>query len=248
MFSLALALLLPGLSRALEAVKVVVEKGPLGVSAPSVVIPDDEKSWEVRPNEKGESLFVDGKPVFVLPEDAWRGCYSFREVRRAEAARRLVMLLGCEQGEDRIFVVDPVTLRRSQVMTPDERVLNASYDLTPDGWYLVYVVTHSVKPAEPGTKKSDEGVFLYDLEKGEKHSYGPGDGRVRPRFSPDGEWLAFAVWDEASGRTSILVAGSDGMLLPALVSFKGRAARLAWDYEPQILRVFAPGASSLRKP
>lgn len=244
---LAAALLLPGVCQALAPVEVVVEKGASGASVPSVPILEEETSLEIRPNGEGESLFVSGKPAFVLPKDAG-GCFSFREVRRADAADSLVLLLACGEGEDRLHVVHLSTLRRSQVTNPDERVLSAAYDLTPDGWYLVYAVTHSVKAPEPGTRHGDEGVILYDLEKGEKHPYGPGDGRVRPRFSPDGEWLAFAVWDAASRRTSIVVAGSDGVLHPSLVSFKGRAARLAWDYDPQILRVYAPGASALRKP
>lgn len=244
MLTLAAAVLLAGAAAAKAPVKAVVMKGALSATAPSSVIPFDEKSWSIRTSGDGETLSIDGKDVFVLPREAG-GCFTFREVRRAEAADRIVALLSCGEGEYRLFIIDPVTLRRVQVTNPGDRIINAAYDLTPDGWYLVFAVTHSGKTRqEAGTQLSDEGVFLYDIEKGEKTLYGPADGRVPPRFSPDGAWLAYALWDAVTGRTSIIVAGGDGVALPPLVSFKGRAARLSWDFAPQVLRVHAPGATA----
>jgi Tol biopolymer transport system component len=89
---------------------------------------------------------------------------------------------------------------------------------SPDGREIVFVRQQDSVPLRP-TRRPD--IFVMNADgSGARRLYASAEWAAHPRWSPDGQRIAFEAFDQASGHTHVYVMSSDGsnvqMLAPSL--------------------------------
>lgn len=98
--------------------------------------------------------------------------------------------------------------------------------LSPDGRFVAYTLT----TLDQQQDSSDSDLYLAGIEGGEplRLTASPRQAESRPRFSPDGEWIAFLRGDDAE-RSQVFLISRRGGEAVQLTEFKAAVSDLAWS-------------------
>src|ERR1043166_2916780 len=122
---------------------------------------------------------------------------------------RLLVLLGCLTFPLSPFPVPVVSAQQRAMTIEDYLALPVVGDpqLSPDGKWVAYTVTHSSLKENRGTTR----IWLADVAGGTTRQLtaGPGSDR-QPRWSPDGRTLAFVSTRESGAQLWLLPVGGTG--------------------------------------
>jgi len=97
--------------------------------------------------------------------------------------------------------------------------------LSPDGRFVAY----TVRTLDPHKDKTDHDIYMAPIEGGEPlRLTSSKKSETTPRFSPDGEWIAFLSSREGAHAAVFLLSRRGGEAVK-LTDFKGDVSDLAWS-------------------
>src|SRR5256885_15362436 len=141
--------------------------------------------------------------------------------------KQLLVVLGCVTFPVSLFPV-PVLSSQQRAMTVDDYLALPSVgdpQLSPDGKWVAYTVTHSSLKENRGTTR----IWLADVASGTSRQLtaGPGSDR-QPRWSPDGRTLAFVSTRESGAQLWLLSVGAEGGEALRVSSVAGGVSDPVW--------------------
>ena len=110
-----------------------------------------------------------------------------------------------------------------------ELVFVADPALSPDGTRAAAVHTKIVQPDEDEPPRYRSNIYLYDLETGQATQFTRSEfSDTHPRFSPDGERLAFLSKREEEGKAQLYVMNVTGGEPEQLTGLESGVSSFAW--------------------
>ena len=114
--------------------------------------------------------------------------------------------------------------------------------LSPDGTRAAAVHTKIVQPDEDKPPRYMSNIYLYDLETGQKTQFTRSEfSDTHPRFSPDGERLAFLSKREEEGKAQLYIMNVTGGEAEQLTDFKSGVSSFVWHPKGQSLAFVSRG-------